>query len=101
MTAAIAAGRRFLPRGYADFARQLLIWFGFLVAYQAARGVADRDPTRAFANGQSVTEPGTPGLVRVYGADGALLGIGVRRGALLKPERLLHADTPRSRVLPA
>ena len=57
--------------------------------------------TRAFANGQSVTEPGAAGLVRVYGADGALLGIGVRRGALLKPERLLHADTPRSRVLPA
>jgi tRNA pseudouridine55 synthase len=56
---------------------------------------------RAFANGQSVTEPGAAGLVRVYGADGALLGIGVRRGALLKPERLLHADTPRSRVLPA
>jgi len=54
-----------------------------------------------FANGQSVTEPGAAGLVRVYDADGALLGIGVRRGALMKPERLLHADTPRSRVLPA
>lgn len=56
---------------------------------------------RAFANGQSVTEPGPPGLARVYGADGALLGIGLRRGGLLKPERLLHADTPRPRVLPA
>jgi tRNA pseudouridine55 synthase len=56
---------------------------------------------RAFANGQSVTEPGAAGLVRVYGADGGLLGLGVRRGALLKPERLLHADTPRPRVLPA
>src|SRR2546422_10462472 len=51
MAAAIAAGRRFLPRGYADFAYQLLIWFGFLAAYQVARGLADRDPTRAFANG--------------------------------------------------
>src|SRR5919204_297385 len=30
MTAAIAAGRRYLPRGYADFARQLLIWIGFI-----------------------------------------------------------------------
>ena len=54
MTAAIAAGRRFLPRGYADFARQLLIWFGFLAAYQVARGVADRNPTIAFENGWRV-----------------------------------------------
>jgi len=56
MTAAIAAGRRYLPRGYADFARQVLIWFGFLLAYQVARGVADRDPTRAFANGWRVID---------------------------------------------
>src|SRR5919202_4446035 len=56
MTAAIAAGRRVLPRGYADFARQLLIWFGFLLAYQIARGFADRDPTRAFANGWKVID---------------------------------------------
>jgi len=56
MTAAIAAGRRYLPRGYADFARQVLIWFGFLAAYQVARGVADRDPTRAFANGWRVID---------------------------------------------
>ncbi len=54
MTTAVAAGRRVLPRGYLDFARQLLIWFGFLFAYQLARGVADRDPTRAFANGWKV-----------------------------------------------
>jgi membrane-associated phospholipid phosphatase len=56
MTAAIAAGRRYLPRGYADFGRQLLIWFGFLGAYQVARGVADRDPTRAFENGWRVID---------------------------------------------
>jgi membrane-associated phospholipid phosphatase len=56
MTAAIAAGRRFLPRGYADFARQVLIWFGFLLAYQLARGLADRDPTRAFDNGWRVID---------------------------------------------
>jgi membrane-associated phospholipid phosphatase len=56
MTAAIAAGRRHLPRGYADFGFQLLIWFGFLLAYQVARGVADRDPTRAFANGWKVID---------------------------------------------
>src|SRR6266702_116698 len=56
MTAAIAAGRRYLPRGYADFARQVLIWFGFLAAYQVARGVAYRDPSRAFANGWRVID---------------------------------------------
>jgi membrane-associated phospholipid phosphatase len=56
MTAAIAAGRRLFPRGYTDFGYQLLIWFGFLAAYQVARGVADRDPTRAFANGWRVID---------------------------------------------
>ena len=56
MTAAIAAGRRYLPRGYADFACQLLIWFGFLAAYQVARGLADRNPTRAFENGWRVID---------------------------------------------
>jgi membrane-associated phospholipid phosphatase len=56
MTAAIAAGRRHLPRGYADFARQVLIWFGFLLAYQVVRGLADRDPARAFANGWAVID---------------------------------------------
>src|ERR671928_1319872 len=56
MTAAIAAGRRFLPRGYADFGRQVLIWFGFLLAYQVARGVADRDPATAFENGWRVID---------------------------------------------
>jgi membrane-associated phospholipid phosphatase len=56
MTAAIAAGRRFLPRGYADLGFQFLIWFGFLGAYQVARGVADRDPARAFANGWAVID---------------------------------------------
>jgi membrane-associated phospholipid phosphatase len=56
MTAAIAAGRRFLPRGYADLGLQFLIWFGFLGAYQVARGVADRDPARAFANGWKVID---------------------------------------------
>jgi membrane-associated phospholipid phosphatase len=56
MTAAIAAGRRFLPRGYADLGLQFLIWFGFLGAYQIARGMADRDPTIAFANGWKVID---------------------------------------------
>jgi membrane-associated phospholipid phosphatase len=50
----VAAGRRVLPRGYADLVRQLAIWFGFLAAYQVARGVADRNPARAFQNGLDV-----------------------------------------------
>jgi membrane-associated phospholipid phosphatase len=30
------------------------IWFGFLAIYQAARGIADRNPARAFDNGLQV-----------------------------------------------
>jgi PAP2 superfamily protein len=54
MTAVAAVGQRYLPRGWGDFARQLGIWFGFLFAYQVARGIADRDPARAFENGWRV-----------------------------------------------
>jgi membrane-associated phospholipid phosphatase len=46
-----------LPRGWADFGRQLAIWFGFVFAYQVARGIADRHPdvdTRAISNGLRV-----------------------------------------------
>jgi membrane-associated phospholipid phosphatase len=50
----VAVGRRYLPRGWADFGRQLAIWFGFVFAYQVARGFADRHPERAFANGWRV-----------------------------------------------
>jgi membrane-associated phospholipid phosphatase len=56
MTMIAAAGRRYLPRGWADLARQLLIWFGFLGAYQLARGIADRDPAAAFSNGLKVMD---------------------------------------------
>ena len=54
MTALVAAGQRVLPRGWRDFGRQIAIWFGFLVAYQLARGLADRDPAQAFRNGIKV-----------------------------------------------
>src|SRR5919199_1615970 len=55
MTAAVrGVGHRYLPRGWTDFVRQVAIWFGFLFAYQIARGIADRDPTRAFENGLRV-----------------------------------------------
>jgi hypothetical protein len=56
MTSVVAAGRRVLPRGYADLARQLVIWFGFLLVYQVARGFADRNPARAFQNGIRVID---------------------------------------------
>ena len=54
MTMLVAAGRRVLPRGWSDLARQLAIWFGFLFSYQAARGIADRNPPKAFDNGLKV-----------------------------------------------
>jgi membrane-associated phospholipid phosphatase len=50
----VSAGRRVLPRGWADFGLQLAIWFGFLAAYQVARGIADRNPPKAFDNGLKV-----------------------------------------------
>jgi membrane-associated phospholipid phosphatase len=56
MSAAVAAGRRVLPRGYIDLVRQAAIWFGFLFAYQFARGIADRNPSRAFTNGWRVLD---------------------------------------------
>lgn len=54
MSVLVSAGRRVLPRGWADFGRQLAIWFGFLAAYQLARGIADRNPPKAFDNGLRV-----------------------------------------------
>src|SRR5580765_3984036 len=55
MTAAVQGiGRRYLPRGWGHFGLQLGIWFLFVFAYQVARGIADRDPTRAFQNGLRV-----------------------------------------------
>jgi membrane-associated phospholipid phosphatase len=54
VTAFAAIGRRYLPRGWSDLLRQLVIWFGFLFVYQIARGLADRDPVRAFHNGLGV-----------------------------------------------
>ena len=56
MTAATAAEGRVLPRGWLDLFRQLLIWFGFALAYQVARGAADRSPAKAFENARSVID---------------------------------------------
>jgi hypothetical protein len=51
VTAVVAAGRRFLPRGWADFGVQIVIWVGFYFSYLAVRSLADRNPARAFVNG--------------------------------------------------
>ena len=58
MEAAVATDPRrpFLPRGWGDFALQIGIWFGFLAAYQVARGVADRNAAEAFENGLKVMD---------------------------------------------
>ena len=76
-----------------------------LIGFPAVRLDAER--SRQFAHGQTVPAPGDPnsagpdGLARVYGPDGVLLGVGQERRGAVKPERLLHADPPRSSVLPA
>lgn len=67
----------------------------------------DPRATAGFLNGQAVAAP--PGaaagarLVAVHGSAGGFLGVGemVASGRLVKPERILHADHPGPRVLPA
>ena len=54
MSATATGNHRFLPRGWGDLGRQVVIWFGFLLAYQLARGLADRNPARAFENALTV-----------------------------------------------
>jgi PAP2 superfamily len=56
VTSVAAAERRVLPRGWVDLFRQVLIWFGFVLAYQVARGIADRSPSVAFKNGRDVID---------------------------------------------
>ena len=55
-TAPAPEERRFLPRGWRDLALQVAIWFGFLAAYQVARGIADRNSAAAFENGLKVID---------------------------------------------
>jgi PAP2 superfamily protein len=57
MTASVAtAPRRLLPRGWLDLLWQLSLWFGFLLAYQITRGIADRHPSKAFENALTVID---------------------------------------------
>jgi hypothetical protein len=44
----------------------LLIWFGFAVLYQLARGLADRNPAKAFQNGYRVVNFETDVAHRLY-----------------------------------
>ncbi len=67
----------------------------------------DAGAAEALLHGQAVRVPaaaaGARGVVRVYATDGDFLGVGrvVEDGERVKPERILHGDRPRSRVLPA
>jgi tRNA pseudouridine55 synthase len=54
-----------------------------------------------FLHGHAVDAPAGDGLVRVYGAAGLFLGVGLARAGRVKPERLIHVDAARPRVLPA
>ena len=56
MAAVVAAGRRVLPKGWADFGLQLGIWFGFYLSYLGVRSLADRNPAQAFVNGFRVID---------------------------------------------
>jgi hypothetical protein len=55
-TTVATAPRRILPRGWLDLLWQLSLWFGFLLAYQLARGIADRHPAKAFENALTVID---------------------------------------------
>ncbi|OLB50733.1 MAG: tRNA pseudouridine(55) synthase TruB [Candidatus Rokubacteria bacterium 13_2_20CM_2_70_11] len=68
----------------------------------------DDRAAHAFMHGQAVELPapasGEDGAhVRVHGAAGALIGVGavIAGGRQVKPLRILHADRPGTRVLPA
>ena len=54
MSSFVAETNRRLPRGWAHLAFQFVIWMGFYVAYQVARGAADRSVADAFQNGEWV-----------------------------------------------
>ena len=64
----------------------------------------DPAPAEAFCHGQAVDSAATPpGLVRVHDRGGVLIGVGMvdADGGRLRPIRILHADRPDARVLPA
>jgi tRNA pseudouridine55 synthase len=89
--------------GGGDAAR---LWARLLPSDSAVAHLAavtlDAARARAFLNGQTVpAETPAGGLVRVYGPGPSFLGVGADRRGAVKPERILHADPARPRVLPA
>ena len=54
MSTLVAETSRRLPRGWAHLAFQFVIWIGFYVVYQVARGASDRSVASAFHNGEWV-----------------------------------------------
>ena len=56
MSSLVAETSRRLPRGWAHLGFQFLIWIGFYVVYQVARGAADRSVASAFHNGEWVLQ---------------------------------------------
>jgi membrane-associated phospholipid phosphatase len=70
------SGRTILPRGRADLVRQLAIWLGFAVAYQIARGLANRGAGPALANAESLLRfERRLGTMFELGLQGALLDV--------------------------
>jgi tRNA pseudouridine55 synthase len=73
------------------------------------RGITLNDPAAvAFVHGQAVEVPAPArseggASVRVHDATGALIGVGAvtADGRRVKPVRILHADRPGTRILPA
>jgi len=64
------------------------------------------DAADAFVHGQPAVLPhaeASGGFVRAHDESGTLLGVGelIGGGRLVQPSRILHADRPGTRVLPA
>jgi membrane-associated phospholipid phosphatase len=54
MERVVALGRSVLPRGWAHFGTQVVIWLGFYFSYLGVRSLVDRDPGKARLNGHWV-----------------------------------------------
>ena len=67
----------------------------------------DRPGAAAFGHGQPAdvipAAASKEGFVRVHDVDGAMIGVGelMASGSKVRPVRILHADRPRARILPA
>ena len=79
----LAVLERQLPHGWGDFLRQVAIWLGFVVAYQIARGLANRGPAPAFRNARH--------LISLEEHLGGLFELHVQRLALDGGAVLVHA----------